>query len=425
VTDAAQEAVALAARTSYGRLVALLTSRTHDVAAAEDALGDAFLRALRTWPRDGIPDNPDAWLLAAARRRLIDGVRHATVQQRSEPELVHAAALRDLSASDAVLADRRLELLFTCAHPAIDRSIHTPLMLQVVLGLEASEIASAFLVAPAAMAQRLVRAKRKIRDAGIPFEVPDADQLAPRLEAVLEAIYAAFGAGWDALEGSDPQRTDLTDEAIFLGRLVVEALPDSAEAQGLLALMLYCHARRHARRDVTGAYVPLAQQRPAAWDQRMIGEAETLLTRAATMARPGRFQLEAAIQSAHLGRVLDPAWDAMSIVHLYDALLTFAPTVGVQVNRAAAIAAARGAAAGFEAATTIPRETVDRYQPWWALMAHLFAALGREAEAAHARQQAAGLTEDPAVRAFLLGKDHARHGPDAPGVERREVGPAS
>ena len=295
MTDAAQEAVALAARTSYGRLVALLTSRTHDVAAAEDALGDAFLRALRTWPRDGIPNNPDAWLLAAARRRLIDGVRHATVRQRSEPELVQAAVLRDIAAPDAVLADRRLELLFTCAHPAIDRSIHTPLMLQVVLGLEASEIASAFLVAPAAMAQRLVRAKRKIRDARIPFEVPDADQLAPRLDAVLEAIYAAFGAGWDALEGSDPQRTDLTDEAIFLGRLVVEALPDAVEAQGLLALMLYCHARRHARRDVTGAYVPLAQQRPAAWDQRMIGEAETLLTRAAAMAQPGRFQLEAAI----------------------------------------------------------------------------------------------------------------------------------
>jgi predicted RNA polymerase sigma factor len=403
VSDAAHTAIESAARTSYGRLVALLAARSRDVAGAEDALSDAFLSALRTWPSDGVPANPDAWLLAAARRRMIDAGRREDVRRDATPALTHMTALASAAGEGQTLPDRRLELLFACAHPAIDPAIRTPLMLQTVLGLEATDIAGAFLTAPAAMAQRLVRAKRKIRDAGIPFEIPDAAHLGPRLDDVLHAIYAAFGAGWDALSGGDPTRVDLTDEAIFLGRLIVAAIPDHAESRGLLALMLYCHARRAARRTADGAYVPLSQQLPQAWDQAMIGEAEALLTALARLGAPGRYQVEAAIQSAHIGRVIDPSRDPAALVYLYDALLHYAPTVGALVNRAAAIAVAHGAQAGLDAASAIPASLIETYQPFWALSAHLLEALGRTTDADQARARAAGMTSDPAVRAFLLG----------------------
>jgi RNA polymerase sigma-70 factor (ECF subfamily) len=402
VSTDVQHAVEQAARHSYGRLVALLASRTRDVAAAEDALNDAFLRALTRWPLDGVPANPDGWLIAAAQRRLIDSARHDSVRARAEPELAYAATLVDAPDHHQLLPDRRLQLLFACAHPAIDPNIRTPLMLQTVLGLEAEVIASAFLAAPSAMAQRLVRAKRKIRDAGIPFEIPDHVELPERRDAVLEAIYAAFGAGWDALDGSDPTRADLTGEAIFLGRLVVAALPDDAECLGLLALMLYCQSRAAARRSATGAYVPLSAQRHAQWDQRIIGEAETHLAAAARLKRPGRFQFEAAIQSAHVGHAFDRAADPRMIVALYDALLSVAPTIGAMVNRAAAIATAEGPGPGLAATDAIPSELVVTYQPWWALRAHLLEQLGRTADARDARHRAAGMTQDAAVRAFLL-----------------------
>lgn len=404
MSTAVHAAVELAARHSYGRLVALLASRSRDVAAAEDALNDAFLSALTRWCTDGIPSNPDGWLVAAARRRLIDAARHDAVRSRAEPELAYAAALADEQdhAHDAPFPDRRLALMFACAHPAIDATVRTPLMLQAVLGLDADVIASAFLAAPSAMAQRLVRAKRKIRDAGIPLEVPERDELPARLESVLEAIYAAFGTGWDAVDGSDPMRADLTGEAIFLGRLVANAFPDDAEAHGVLALMLYCQARADARRDPTGAYVPLSEQQHARWDRQLIGEAESHLTSAAGLLRPGRFQLEAAIQSAHLGRALDRGVDPNAIVALYDALLHLAPTVGALVNRAAAIATARGAGDGLAAADAISADVIESYQPWWALRAHLLSQLGRTAEARAARTRAIGMTQDPAVRAFLF-----------------------
>jgi predicted RNA polymerase sigma factor len=254
--DATRRAIEVVARDSYGRLLAFVATRTRDVAAAEDALGDAFVAALNTWPRDGVPANPAAWLLTAARRRLIDQQRTGQrVQSASELVLEQVA---DKPAAEAEpFPDERLNLMFVCAHPAIDPSVHTPLMLQTVLGLDAATIARAFLVPPATLGQRLVRAKAKIRDTRIAFEVPDGAELPRRLDAVLGAIYTAYGSGWEDAAGADAWARGLADEAIWLARVLVQRLPDEPEARGLLALILYCEARRLSRRTPAGDYVPL------------------------------------------------------------------------------------------------------------------------------------------------------------------------
>src|SRR6266436_9112154 len=226
------------ARESYGRLVAYLSSHTRDVASAEDALSNALVAALKVWPRDGVPQNPEAWLLTTARHSLIDLVRHQQVAVASEPTLQLLREEREVTLS-ADFPDDRLKLLFVCAHPAIDPAMHTPLMLQTVLGLDAARIAHAFLVSPTTMGQRLVRAKTKIRDGGIQFEVPQERELRQRLDAVLEAIYAAFGIGWDDMAGVDQRGRDLAEEAIWLARVLLELMPKEAEVHGLLALMLH------------------------------------------------------------------------------------------------------------------------------------------------------------------------------------------
>jgi len=403
VSDAAA-AAELAARGSYGRLLAYLAARWRDLARAEDALGDALLAALETWPRTGVPANPEAWLLTAARRRLVDGARHASVTAAAEADLTLMLDERGDRAPHPALPDERLALLFACAHPAIDETARTPLMLQTVLGLDAVRIASAFLVAPATMSQRLVRVKAKIRDAGIRFEVPEPRDLAARLDSVLEAIYAAFGSGWEDVAGADPRRRGLAEEAIWLGRLVVRLLPDAPEARGLLALMLHCEARRPARRDAAGAYVPLTEQDVTRWSLPLIAEAETLLSAAARANAPGRFQLEAAIQSAHAQRALNGKTDWEAIALLYAGLLRCAPTIGARVAYAAALAEARGADAGLAALDTIPADAVAAYQPYWALGGHLLKVLGRNAQAREAYDRAIGLSEDAAVREFLLAR---------------------
>ena len=402
IDEATHRAVEQAARASYGRLLAFLAARTRDVSAAEDALADAFHAALEHWPRDGVPVQPEAWLLTAARRRLIDAARRTQVRRDALPALLAAAdEAEEQAMPDAVFPDERLKLLFVCAHPAIARDIHTPLMLQTVLGLDAARIASAFVVKPATMGQRLSRAKAKIRDAGIAFEVPLAGELPARLGAVLEAIYAAYGSGWDDVAGADPRRRGLAVEAIALGRTLLQLLPAEPEVRGLLALMLYCESRRPARRDAGGAYVPLSRQDTSRWSRPMIAEADRLLQAAQCAGRLGRFQLEAAVQSVHARRAVTGATDWEALTLLYEGLVRLAPTIGALVGRAAAVAEARDAAQGWALLQAIPAEAVREYQPYWALAAHLLTRLRRHAEAGTARERAIGLCEDPAMQAFL------------------------
>src|ERR1700722_14676081 len=271
------------ARESYGRLVAYLSANTRDVTSAEDALSNALLAALTAWPRDGVPQNPEAWLLTAARHSFIDHVRHRQVAEASEPTL---KLLREDSAEMTLsveFPDERLKLLFVCAHPAIDPAMHTPLMLQAVLGLDAVRIAHAFLISPTTMGQRLVRAKTKIRDAGIRFEIPQEHELPQRLDAVLEAIYAAFGIGWDDMAGVDQRGRDLAEEAIWLARVLLHLMLGEAEVHGLLALMLHCEARRAARRGPDGRFVPLSEQDCQKWSLPLIEEAERHLAEASRL----------------------------------------------------------------------------------------------------------------------------------------------
>lgn len=400
----ARRAAEMAVRNSYGRLVAYLASRTRDVAAAEDALGDAFLMALKTWPETGVPKNPEAWLMVSARNRLTDVTRRDRVYENIL-ETLKSNSLRLQPESpnpSEIFPDDRLKLLFICAHPAIDATIHTPLMLQTVLGLNAAQIASAFLVAPATMSQRLVRAKAKIRDAGIAFELPEVDELPSRLAAVLEAIYAAYTNAWETVNGSDPRYRGLAEEAIWLARLCVQLMPQAPEARGLLALMLYCEARRDARRSANGAYIPLTQQDTRLWSQPMIDEAESELSYAATLKQLGRFQLEAAIQSLHTQRAVTQQIDWETLVVLYEGLIQLSPTLGAFVSYAAAITEAKGLEQGLVYLNTLPPEAVKNYQPYWALKAHLLQQLEQKAEAQQAYSRAIGLTEDATVRRFLL-----------------------
>ncbi len=401
---APEDAAAAVARDSYGRLIAYLAARSHDIAAAEDALGDAFAAALAHWPVDGVPDAPEAWLLTTARRRLNDRWRHGRVEAGAEATL--AIVFGELATvAEPQFPDERLKLMFVCAHPAIDPGARAALMLQTVLGLDAARIASAFLVAPATLSQRLVRAKTKIRQTGIAFEVPGADAWPERLVDVLEAIYAAYGTGWDDVAGTDPQRGDLAQEALTLAAMLVRLLPEAAEAWGLLALLAFCQSRASARRDSAGDYVPLHAQDTALWDRELLGVGEEALGRAATFATPGAFQLEAAIQSAHTQRCLGARVPEDAIVALYDARVALQPTIGAIVSRACAVGAASGPAAGLAALEAIAPDEVRGYQPYWAALAHLAAAQGDRATAQSARDRAVGLSTDPAVRRFLLRAD--------------------
>jgi RNA polymerase sigma-70 factor (ECF subfamily) len=399
----ARAAAETAARRSYGKLIAYLAARSRDVAAAEDALADAFASALADWPKNGVPRNPEAWLLTAARRRAIDAARRAKSAMTGEDQLVMLTEeLEEAAANPAAIPDRRLALMFACAHPAIDAGVRAPLILQCVLGFDAVAIGSAFMVAPATMGQRLVRAKGKIRAAGIPFRVPEREDLASRLETVLDAIYAVFAEGWSDPAGADPRRRDLSGEAIWLGRLVVGLLPEQAEALGLLTLMLHAEARRHARRGADGSYVPLVEQRVQHWDHAMIDEADALLLRAQALGVIGRYQLEAAVQSAHAARRHLGHSDWRAILMLYDGLMALTASPVVAVNRAVALAEVEDAASALAALDAIGGDKrIAEYQPYWAARAALLARRGDREGADNAYALAIGLESDPALRDFL------------------------
>jgi RNA polymerase sigma-70 factor (ECF subfamily) len=391
------------ARESYGRLLAMLAARTRDVAAAEDALADAFAAALSAWPRGQVPDNPEAWLFAAARRKLIDAARRKKTASDGESQIIlNIEELEtEMTAHDA--PDRRLGLMFACAHPAIEESVRTPLILQVVLGFSAERIGAAFLVEPAAMGQRLVRAKKKIRDAGIGFDVPEPAEWNARFAAVLDAIYAAYGAGWSDPLGADPERRGLAEEAVWLARVLAAQLRAEPEPLGLLSLMLHLEARRPARRDVEGRFVPLDEQDVSLWRRDLIGEAEALLRAASAMKRPGRYQLEAAIQSAHATRAWrgEADWDA--IVLLYSALSELTGSPVARLNAAAAMARRDGPEKGLAGVEEVAalNPALNDYQPYWALKADLCARLGRSEAARAAYDEAIAREDDRAVIAFL------------------------
>jgi predicted RNA polymerase sigma factor len=392
------------ARESYGRLVAYLSVHTHDLASAEDALSNALVSALSHWPRDGVPQNPGAWLLTAARHSLVDAIRHQKVVLASEPTLQLLKEDLTEAAWSNEFPDERLKLLFVCAHPAIDPAIHTPLMLQTVLGLDAARIAQAFLIVPKTMGQRLFRAKTKIRSGGIPFEAPQERDLPERLDAVLEAIYAAFGIGWDDMAGADQRGRDLAEEAMWLARVLLQLMPGEAEVHGLLALMLHCEARRPARRGPDGRYIPLSEQDSNRWSVSLIEEAERHLSEAFTQGRSGRFQLEAAIQSVHAERARSGRTDWTAIVLFYEQLIRISPALGTRAGYAAAVAEADGPEAGLAVLDSIDLDAVLHYQPYWAVRAYLLHRLGKAREAADAYDRAIDLAADPAVKQFLLQK---------------------
>jgi RNA polymerase sigma-70 factor, ECF subfamily len=382
------------ARASYGKLLSILSARSGDIMAAEDALADAFRLALENWPVHGIPKNPEGWLIITAKNRRIDMYRR-TARAPTVPIDDHFD-IADTVRDDEEMPDRRLSLLFVCAHPAIDRGIHTPLMLQTVLGFEAIEIARSFLISPTAIAQRLVRAKQKIRDAKIAFHVPEHAELPGRMGAVLEAIYGAYSLGWM----DDEDSKDMTGEALYLANLLADLMPREAEASGLAAMIAFAHARRGARMKA-GVFVSLDDQDPKLWDTPMMEKAEARLEHASSLKAMGRFQLEAAIQSVHAKRALTGKTDWQAILYLTEGLCRLWPTAGALTNRAAAIGELFGPEAGLAALNAIDSPTIQAFQPAHATRAHLLKRSGNADEAALAYDRAIALTTEAPVRRWL------------------------
>jgi RNA polymerase sigma-70 factor (ECF subfamily) len=400
---ATPDQVAEAARSSYGRIVAWLARQFGSLADAEDALSDALEAALVRWPQDGLPRSPEAWLLTTARRRLLDRLRRATTISQSAALISQLSEETVAETADA-LHDSRLTLMFVCTHPAINPAIRAPLMLQTVLGLPARRIASAFLVPPGTMAVNLARAKAKIAAACVPFTDPEPQDLPDRIGDVLDAVYAAYTLGQDRPSGDAAFPEDLATEALWLSSLICRLAPASDEAHGLFALVLFGLARRPARLDADGRYVPLDQQDPRLWDSKLLADAELALRNARRSGRIGRFHLEAAIEALHVEGIRQGRTDWVRVLQLYQGLETMVPTLGVACGRIAALAEIKGAAAGLAALDDMNDPRMASYQPAWALRGHLLRRLGRQPESSAAYLSAAALTEDPSLQSWLRGQ---------------------
>jgi predicted RNA polymerase sigma factor len=393
----------VAARDSYGRLLALLAAATSDLAGAEDALADAFERALRTWPSQGVPGNPDAWLLTVARNRLRDEWKSARVQRAVALDAVPDTLAHIDGVDVDAIPDRRLELMLVCAHPAIDRAMHTPLMLNTVLGFTAEQVGRAFSVPTPTMATRLVRVKKRIKAAGIPFRIPDLADLPARMASVLEAVYGAYVIDW----ATGPQARQLPSEALHLAEVLTTLVPGDPEALGLAALIELSAARGPARVDAEGHFVALADQDPALWNQELISRAHEHLRAAHARGQLGRFQLEASIQAVHCARGRDGTTDWPTLLTLHRILQAIAPSLGSGVALAAVTAEVDGPAAGLAALDALLLEAGQRarlFQPAKATRAHLLDRLGRKEEAVAAYDSAISLTHDTAEREYLEGR---------------------
>ena len=395
-----EDAAETAARTSYGRLVALLAGSSGDLQLAEDTLAHAFEQALTTWPTNGVPANPEGWLLTVARNRQRDVWKSADRRRWVPLEAVVGSAAEPGPALDdfdvEAIPDRRLALLFVCGHPAIARNVRTPLMLQTVLGFDSAQIARAFAVPAATMQQRLVRAKRRIRDARIPFDLPGRSVMAERMPAVLEAVYGCYALTTPGEEGAE----SLSAEARYLATTLAALLEDEPEAWSLAALL----ALASARARTTDSFLPLEEQDPSTWHVDLIVEGEGYLRRAERPGRPpGRFQLEAAIQAVHCDRVRGEGTDWSALSTLYAALVAIAPSLGSRLAQAAVVSRTESPAAALQLLDALPPER-ERFQPYHATRADVLARAGRAADAADAYRTAAALTEDPVTARFLCGR---------------------